>query len=237
MISVLSRKGGVGKSTLAIHLSVAAQIAGHRTLLVDLDPQRTAASWWRSRAADTPQLVETDPINLQIVIDAAKTDGVEIVVVDTRPSVEADAIHAATVADLVLVPTRPAVHDLRAILATLDIVKGTARRSLIVLNACPPSRGVGEASIAVDARHALAAFGVRVAPVAITNRAAFPAAAIAGLTAIETEPDGKAAKEMRALWRTVEKELSDEKAHTTKRAGTKGGPARPARAVARTAAS
>ena len=206
VISVLSRKGGVGKSTLAIHLSVAAQ------------------------------LVETDPINLQIVIDAAKTGGVEIVVVDTRPSVEADAIHAATVADLVLVPTRPAVHDLRAILATLDIVKGTARRSLIVLNACPPSRGVGEASIAVDARHALAAFGVRVAPVAITNRAAFPAA-IAGLTAIETEPDGKAAKEMRALWRTVEKELSDEKTHPTKRAGTKGDPARAGRAGARAPAS
>ena len=60
VIGVLSRKGGVGKTTLAIHLAVLAQRAGLRTLLVDLDPQRSAASWWRAREAETPQLVETD---------------------------------------------------------------------------------------------------------------------------------------------------------------------------------
>ena len=78
----------------------------------------------------------------------------------------------------------------------------------------------------MDARHALAAFGVRVAPVATsTNRAAFPAAAIAG----PSQPSrlNLAARPMRALWRVVEKELNDEKAHPAKRAGTKGGPARP----------
>ena len=95
-------------------------------------------------------------------------------VIDARPSVEADAAHVATLADLVLVPTRPAIFDLRAILGTLDIVKGTARRSLIVLNACPPPRGAGEASLVTDARRALTAFGVPVAPVAIINRAGFP---------------------------------------------------------------
>jgi chromosome partitioning protein len=143
-------------------------------------------------------------------------------VIDARPSVEADAVHVATLADLVMVPTRPAIFDLRAILGTLDIVKGTARRSLIVLNACPPPRGAGEASIVTDARRALAAFGVPVAPVAIISRAAFASAAVAGLTATEAEPDSKAAKEMRALWRVVEKELIHEKAHTGKRIGAEG---------------
>lgn len=219
VLGVLSRKGGVGKSTLAIHLAVLAQQAGRRTLLIDLDPQRSAAAWWRSREAETPQLVETEPAKLRDILAAARTDGVDLAVIDARPSVEADAVQAATLADLVLIPTRPVIHDLRAILGTLDLVKGVARRSLIVLNACPPPRGAGEASIVTDARRALAAFGVPVASVAITNRAAFPAAAITGLTAGEAEPDSKAAKEMRALWRIVDKELSHEKAHTGKRAG------------------
>jgi chromosome partitioning protein len=220
MLGVLSRKGGVGKTTLAIHMAVLADQAGLRTLLVDLDPQRSAASWWRARAAETPHLVETEPGNLRDILEAAADDGVDLVVVDARPSLETDAAHVAAMADLVMVPTRPAIFDLRAILGTLDIVKGTARRSLIVLNACPPPRGAGEASIVVEARYALAAFGVPVAPVAIVNRSAFPAAAVDGLTACEAEPDSKAAKEMRALWRALEKELkTDGKAVPAKRSG------------------
>jgi chromosome partitioning protein len=208
VIGLLSRKGGVGKTTLALHLAVLAQEAGRRTLLVDLDPQRSAAGWWRARAADTPLLLETEPDKLSDMLDAARADGIDLAVIDSRPSAEVDALHVATLADLIVVPTRPAILDLRAILGTLDIVKGAARRSVIALNACPPARGAGEASITHDARRALAAFGVPVASVAITNRTAFSGALVAGLTACEADPHGKAAKEMRALWRIVDKELS-----------------------------
>jgi chromosome partitioning protein len=232
VIGVLSRKGGVGKTTLAIHLAVLAQQAGQRTLLIDLDPQGSAKAWWLAREAETPQVAVTTPPGLGGILDEARTGGVDLVVIDARPSVEADALHVATLADLVLIPTRPAIFDLRAILGTLDIVKGTARRALIVLNACPPARGAGEASIVTDARRALTAFGVPVAPVAIISRAAFASSAVAGLTAGEAEPDGKAAKEMRALWRVVEKELSHEKAHARKRTGEEGAAGGRSRAVA-----
>ena len=138
----------------------------------------------------------------------------------------------AALADLVLVPTKPAVFDLRAILATLDIIRTADRRALIVLNDCPPARGAGEASVIVDARKALAAFGVPVAPVAIIHRSAFPAAALAGLTVSELDPTGKAAKEIRALWRAVEKELNpDGKALVAKRDGHKTGERRPRRSA------
>ena len=222
VIGLLSRKGGVGKTTLAVHLAVLAQQAGLRTLLVDLDPQRSTAGWWRAREAETPSLVETDPAELRGILDAARADGVDLVVVDTRPSAEADVAHVAILADLVLIPTRPAIFDLRAILGTLDVVKGAARRSLLVLNACPLARGAGEASIVTDARRALTAFGVPVAPVAITSRAAFVAAPVVGMTASETEPQGKAAQEIRALWRVIEKELAHGKPEsvTDRRAGS-----------------
>lgn len=38
-LAILSRKGGSGKSTFAVHLAVAAERAGHTTALIDLDPQ------------------------------------------------------------------------------------------------------------------------------------------------------------------------------------------------------
>lgn len=222
IIGLLSRKGGVGKTTIAVHLATLAQQSGRRTLIIDLDPQRSAAGWWRAREAETPMLAETDPGALRDVLEAAREDGVDLVVIDTRPSVEADAVHVATLADILVVPTRPAILDLRAILGTLDIVKGAARRAMIVLNACPSGRGVGEASVTGDARRALAAFGVPVAASSIANRAAFSHALVAGLTANEAEPAGKAAGEMRALWRAVEKEISDEKAEPGIRVGKKG---------------
>jgi chromosome partitioning protein len=222
IVGMLSRKGGSGKTTLGVHLAVGAQQAGLRTLLIDLDPQRSAADWWRARADDTPQLVETDPGSLRDVLEAAQADGVDLAVIDTRPSAEMDAALVAGLSDLILVPTRPAILDLRAILGTLDVIKGAARRALIVLNACPPPRGAGEASLTGDARRAVGAFGVPVAPVPIVSRMAFSSALLTGLTAGEAEPDGKAAKEMHALWRIVEKELNHAKAHARNRAGQEG---------------
>ena len=75
VIGLLSRKGGVGKTTLAVHLAVLAQQAGQRTLQVDLDPQRSATAWWRAREAETPALVETEPAELRGILDAARADG------------------------------------------------------------------------------------------------------------------------------------------------------------------
>lgn len=209
VLGLLSRKGGVGKTTLALHLSVLAQAGGLRVLVVDLDPQGSAAAWWRARDGDTPELEAAEPGQLAGLLDTARKAGVGLVIIDTRPSVEADAVQVAALSDYVLIPTRPAILDLRAILGTLDIVKGGRHRASIVLNACQaPRGGVGEASATSDARKALKAFGVPVAPVSVVQRAALSHALVGGMAVSETDPESKAAKEVRALWRYVEKELS-----------------------------
>ena len=208
VLGLLSRKGGVGKTTLAIHLAVAAQQAGQRVLLIDLDPQKSAAAWWQARTDSTPALEVAEPGMLSALMDTARGAGIDLTVIDTRPSVEADAVQVATLSDYLLVPTRPAIMDLRAILGTLDIVKGGRNRASIVLNACPPARGVGEASSTSDARKALKAFGVPVSPVSIVQRAALSHALLEGKAIMESDPDSKAATEIRALWRYVAKEMS-----------------------------
>jgi chromosome partitioning protein len=59
VISFVTQKGGAGKSTLAINCAVAAERAGHKVLILDLDPQGTAEGWYQDREAETPRLVST----------------------------------------------------------------------------------------------------------------------------------------------------------------------------------
>ena len=56
-IALISQKGGVGKTTLAIHLATAFEAEGLRTLLVDLDPQTSAAEWKDARTAERPYVM------------------------------------------------------------------------------------------------------------------------------------------------------------------------------------
>jgi chromosome partitioning protein len=207
-LALASQKGGAGKTTLALHLAVIASQAGLRTVLVDCDPQRSAAGWWHSRQATQPELVETEPARLHELIPAAEADGADLLILDTRPSVERDTLDVARAASFVLIPTRPAILDLRAIGATVEVVKAAGTRAAIVLNACPPAPRAGaEAALTMEARRSLeAAHGLPVVPAAITQRAALAHALIDGRAVTEFEPTGKAAAELRALWRYLENE-------------------------------
>lgn len=201
-IALLSRKGGSGKTTLAAHLSVVAS-STRRVLVIDCDPQRSLAAWWHSRGADVPELVEVEASRLREVLKSAKRDGVDVCIVDTRPSVEADTVQVAALSDLVLIPTRPAILDLRAIAGTAEVVRATHTRAFVVLNAVPAPREGVDASVTTAARVALDAYGVPVAPPALAARAAFAAALNEGLTATEMEPGGKAASELQALYQFI----------------------------------
>jgi chromosome partitioning protein len=207
-LALLARKGGAGKTTIAIHLAVAAVQAGRRVVLVDADPQRSAGDWWRTRAADTPELVECDAGKVGEVVAAARKDRVDLVVVDTRPSVEADTAVVAKLADLVLIPTRPSFPDLRAIGATVDVVRAVRRPAWIVLNGVPSGRGIAEAALTTETRAALEAYRpVQVCPIAIGQRAAFSYALIDGRAVTEFDPDGRAAAELRGLHRFMEEHV------------------------------
>lgn len=208
VLALLARKGGTGKTTLAVHLAVAAVQARRRVLLVDTDPQRSAGKWWRRRAAEMPELVECEARRTREVLQAAEADRVDLVVVDTRPSIEADTAEIARLADLAVIPTRPAILDLQAIDATAEVVRAIrARQARIVLNAVPASPGFGESSIVVEARRELQVYGIPVAPVALGNRVAFAHALIDGRAVTEFEPAGRAAGELGKLFRYLEESL------------------------------
>ncbi len=202
-VAILSRKGGAGKTTLAAHLAVEAAANGKRVLIIDADPQASLADWWRSRAADDLELVETPAADLGAVLEAARSDGVDLVLIDTRPAVEADALQAARLADLALIPLAPSILDIRAITGTLDLVKAAGARSLAVINRAPSGRGAMENPIVIETRAVLDGLGVQTAQTVIRHRAAYHSALIDGRAVRELEPKGKAARETRALWREI----------------------------------
>src|SRR5215212_1378238 len=112
-ITILSQKGGAGKTTIALHLAVAAELDGQQTAIIDLDPQASATSWGDSRAAETPAVVSAQASRLTQVLEAARKAGATLAIIDTAPHSESAALAAARAADLILIPCRPAILDLR----------------------------------------------------------------------------------------------------------------------------
>lgn len=194
-VALLSHKGGTGKTTMSLHLGVAAALANYLTAIIDLDPQASATEWGDSREAETPAVVSAQASRLAQVMQTAQAGGVDIVLIDTAPLSETTALAAARAADLILVPCRPAILDLRAIKATRDLVKLADTPAFVVLNAVPP-RG----TLDQEARQAVALHGLETAPMHWVQRNAFMNSLKDGLTAQEAEPRGKAAQEVAALF-------------------------------------
>ncbi len=202
-ICLLAQKGGTGKTTLCIHLAVLASELGHDTAIIDIDPQASASAWKHRRTRETPDVSRHDAGNLSRLLADLERQKKEFVYLDTAPHSSHDAATAAEIADLVLIVSRPAILDLEAIGASVKIVKQQVSRSAIVLNACPPPHRGRETAIVREARDALGVYGLPVAPVSISQRAAFSHALIDGHAVTEFESTGKAAGEIHTLFNWI----------------------------------
>jgi len=194
-LAIISQKGGVGKTTLATALAVAAARDGRIAAVFDLDPQASAAFWHDTREADTPAVVAIPPARLGHVLSAARNTGCHLAIIDAPPFAKDIAFEAAQQADFILIPTRPAVLDVMAMTKTIDLVKHYAKPSAVILTFCPV-----QGKELADTEEAIAQLGAPLAPVRIHNRIAFSRAQQTGLTAQEFEPDGKAAEEIKQLY-------------------------------------
>jgi chromosome partitioning protein len=194
-LAILSQKGGTGKTTLAINLSVgAARTLDCAVTLIDLDPQASAASWSDSRERTPPTVISAQANRLAHHILEASQAGVRLAIIDTAPHSESAALAAARAADLVLIPCRPAILDLRAISHTIDLIRLAGVPGVVVLNAVPP-RG----TLADEAAEAIAGYGVPVSPIRLAHRSAYINSLTVGKSINEFEPKGKGAGEILRL--------------------------------------
>ncbi len=205
-IVVASRKGGSGKTTLAGHLAVQAEMAGAGPVaLVDADPQGSLTDWWNARPSPTPAFVQTTVSELPGNIKRLDGLGFKFLIVDTPPALTATTTEVMRHADLVLIPSRPSPHDLRSIGATVDLVEHLGRPMVFVLNAATPRARITGEAIGVLSQHG------PLAPVVIHQRVDFAASMIDGRTAMELPGDSRSKDEVVRLWAYVRERITGER--------------------------
>jgi chromosome partitioning protein len=195
-IALVNQKGGCGKTTVALHLAAAFWQAGENTLVLDLDPQASAAEWHDARTDPLPHVESVQPARLAKVVAHARDIATGVLVLDTAPHSEAASLEAARCADLVLVPCQPSIMDLRAMRKTVDLLKLVKVPAFAVLNNVPPYGSIGDEAAQTIAED----LGLPVCPVRLGDRVAYNRCLITGQVAQEFEPQGKAAREIEQLY-------------------------------------
>lgn len=204
VISFVTQKGGTGKSTLALNLAVAAEQAGERVCVIDLDPQGTAAAWYEARTVETPAVVTGEHVpDLDKALTRLRANGFTLVILDTA-GVDSHATRGAmAAAKLCLVPVRPSEADIRATAATIASLASMGKRYAFVLNQAPPAPKA-RLTAAVSFRLSTSA---PVAPLAVATRMDHQYAYALGQSVSEYDPAGKAAAEIAELWIWCRKQL------------------------------
>ena len=205
ILAVLSRKGGAGKTMLAVNLAVAAERAGHKVAIVDLDSQASASEWSDWREADTPVVVSVHSARLPQELYKLQQQGFTFVILDTPPKIEDIAADAAKAVDFAIIPCKIGAFDLKAIKKTIWVGNQAKCPMRIVFNEVD-----ARSSELYPAKRAVQVYGVELAPCFVGKRVAFPKAVIQGLGVIEYEPKGKASIEIQALFRYITKEMEAE---------------------------
>jgi chromosome partitioning protein len=217
IVALISQKGGVGKTTLTTALAVEASRQGQQVVVFDLDPQASASFWQDTRQEMSRETAQKGPSSLSDkgaphacgeiavtatpaarlphLIEAARKAGCDLVLIDTPPFAKDIAYEAAQLADIVLIPSRPAVLDIMAMCKTVELVKHHRKPFSVVLTFCPPQGKEVE-----DAVQVIAQLGAPLCPVRMGQRIAYSRAQQTGQSAQEIDAEGKAAAEMKQLY-------------------------------------
>jgi len=203
-IAVIARKGGSGKTTVAVHMAIAAHLRGKRTLLADADPQRSSSTVLRGRRAPGPDFVETCGVELCGVQMVAVRRDLDALVIDTAAGAEDELAHAIVLADLSLLVIRPTFLDFAAAIRTADVLRQLKKPGMIVLNQAPVTRNGAEPPLVKKAHEALRLMRLPVAPTILRSRTAYQQALESGCSAEELAAS-PAAQEVADLWGFVER--------------------------------
>ncbi|MFI4976761.1 MAG: AAA family ATPase [Caulobacterales bacterium] len=202
-LAVVARKGGSGKTTLSVHLAIAAHLRGLKAVLADADPSRSASDVLRARAGAGPMRMETAGPKLFALQVASARAGADLMVIDTPAGPEQDLGHAVVVADLTLLVVRPTFLDIACAVRTVEVARRLNRPAMLVLNQALCPRNGWEAPSVAKTLEAFRFTGLPVAKTILRSRTAYQIAVASGQSA-EEQAGCAAAREFAALWSEVD---------------------------------
>jgi chromosome partitioning protein len=196
IIGVLSQKGGVGKTTLAVNLAVVYAQAENRVLLVDADPQGSALAWSSARERDPlfPVVGMAKPTLHKDLPELARD--YDLVVIDGAPRVNELGRAAIMASDLIVIPVQPSPYDVWAAEETVALINEARQYkdnldAVFVIN-----RKIVNTAIGRDVVGALVNFGLSVSEVSLCQRVIYAESAAQGIGVTEADPHSEAAREI-----------------------------------------
>lgn len=199
-IAFLSQKGGAGKTTLATCVARQLQLEGEDVILVDSDPQGSARDWRAATDQDTVLVVGMDRPTLDKDIKMLSNHGKKWVIIDGAPRSEQMTISAIKAADVVIIPVQPSPYDIWAaedlvsiVRSRQEITNGRPKAAFLI------SRAIKRTELGKEVVAALEGFDMPVLKAKTTQLITYPKSASVGLTPMDTEPDGNAAREIRSI--------------------------------------
>jgi chromosome partitioning protein len=204
IIVVLNGKGGVGKTTTAINLAATFALT-KKVLLVDADIQGSA-SWWFGRSQNSMGFDLSQETNPQLLGNLRRIQGYDLVIVDTPPALNSEALKSViAIADYLVLPTPPAPMDLTVLFETVKaavIPMGILYRVLLTK---VDTRSLNEAT---EAKNMLRKLGIPVCDTFIRIYKAHERAALEGVAI--TQWRGKNQREAESDYRRVVAEIQQD---------------------------
>ncbi len=135
-VAVFSQKGGAGKSTLAVHLAVAAS-RSLNVILVDADQQATVANWAAGRKHSSPFIARAEPSSIEQLLAAARDEGFDLAVIDCPPHAAPGTAALLRSADHIVIPSQPTMPDLAATARSVALARATGKSHSFGINRAP----------------------------------------------------------------------------------------------------
>jgi chromosome partitioning protein len=202
VVAIVNQKGGVGKTTVAVHISSCFALAGENVLLVDTDPQGSVMQW--HALGGHPNLyVHHHPAPLKARWIAKMKRSHPVLVVDSPPELNAIARSVLAAADLAIVPVSPSPLDIWSGRETMELIRAALQRNRgldVRLLIC---RKIANTRIGREAREAMEGYGLGVMNTEICQRVAYVESMLAGRSVLQHAPSSPAAREVRGLYAEI----------------------------------
>jgi chromosome partitioning protein len=207
VITMASRKGGAGKSTLTAHLAAYCHQSGNRCTIIDADPQGSLTLWHSLRRGGEPAL-RNGARGIERALAMAMVEGYQWAFIDTAASMWVVAQEAIRAATLVAIPARPGFFDLNAVRETVAAARERNKPYAVVLNSTPVKRDDKEAPAVAQSRVFFDKLGIPVWSGQISQRTGYVLTLAAGSSIGEVAPESTAGVEIATLWSAIERSVA-----------------------------